>query len=450
MLTLTGPSGGRLCDGISRRDFLRIGGLSLGGLSLPQLLQAEQLAGIRRSHKAVIMIYLAGAPPHQDMFDLKMDAPSEIRGPHRPVRTNVPGIQISEHMPRCAKIMDKLVPVRTMYGSPSGDHDSFICYTGRPAPNQPPGGWPSMGSVLSKLQGPATPAIPAFVGLAPKAGHPPYGSPGHPGFLGPMQTAFRPNGPGMEDLVLNGISLDRLADRQALLAGFDNFRRELDRSGVVEGLDDFNQQAFNILTSSKLMEALDLSREPARVRERYGSGDPKNYGDGAPRNCGHFLMARRLVEAGARCVTLNFGRWDFHSNNHSELLTHLPLFDQAMAALVEDLHERGLDQDVAVVAWGEFGRTPQINKDAGRDHWPQLGCALLAGGGMKTGQVIGATDRLGGEIAERGVHFGEVFATLYHQLGIDPNRVTLPDLSGRPHYLVNGWQPMPELVSSQA
>ena len=195
------------------------------------------------------------------------------------------------------------------------------------------------------------------------------------------------------------------------------------------------------------MEAFALSKEPAKVRERYGKGDPKNYGDGAPRNCEHFLIARRLVEAGARCVTLNFGRWDFHSDNHSELLTHLPLFDQAMSALVEDLHERGLDKDVAVVAWGEFGRTPQINKDAGRDHWPQGGCALLAGGGMKTGQVIGATDHLGGEIVDRGVHFGEVFATLYHQLGLDPNRVALPDLTGRPQYLVDGWEPMRELIA---
>jgi hypothetical protein len=352
-------------------------------------------------------------------------------------------------MPYCAKIMDKLVPIRTMYGSPSGDHDSFICYTGRPATKQPPGGWPSMGSVLSKLKGPVDPAIPAFVGLAPKAGHPPYGSPGHPGFLGAAQSAFRPNGgPGMEDLKLNGITLERLADRRALLAGFDSLRRKLDASGAVEELDGFTQAAFNILTSSRLTEALDLSREPARVRERYGKGDAKNYGDGAPRNCEHFLAARRLVEAGVRCVTLNFGRWDFHSNNHSELLTHLPLFDQGMSALVEDLHERGLDKDVAVVAWGEFGRTPQINKDGGRDHWPQLGCALLAGGGMKTGQVIGTTDRLGGEITSRGVHFGEVFATLYHQLGIDANQVTLPDLSGRPQYLVDGWQPMPELMTA--
>ena len=266
MLKIYGESGGRLCDGVSRRDFLKIGGLAFGGLSLPQLLQAEQLAGLRKSHKAVIMIYLVGAPPHQDMFDLKMDAPQEIRGPHRPISTNVPGIQISEHMPRCAKIMDKLVPIRTMYGSPSGDHDSFICYTGRAVPKQPPGGWPSMGAVLSKLKGPTEPTIPPFVGLAPKAGHPPYGSPGHPGFLGPTHSAFRPDGPGLEDLKLNGVTLDRLADRHALLTGFDNFRRDLDRSGAVEGMDSFQQQAFNILTSSKLMEALDLSKEPAKVQ----------------------------------------------------------------------------------------------------------------------------------------------------------------------------------------
>ena len=194
--------------------------------------------------------------------------------------------------------MDKCVVLRSVHGSPDGNHDSFICYTGRRVPNQPPGGWPSMGAVLSKLQGQFRPGMPAFVGLAPKAGHPPYGSPGHPGYLGPAHSAFRPSGPGMEDLQLHGVSLEKLADRKALLSSFDNFRRDLDRTGMVEGLDAFNQQAFDILTSSKLVEALDVSREPARVRERYGKGDPNNYGDGAPRNCEHFLIARRLVEAG--------------------------------------------------------------------------------------------------------------------------------------------------------
>ncbi len=446
MLTISGKPKGRFCDGVSRRDFLKIGGLAMGGMALPDILRAEAEAGIRKSNKAVIMIYMCGAPPHQDIFDLKMDAPLEIRGPYRPISTNVPGIQISEHMPRCAKIMDKLAPIRSLYGSPSGDHDSFICYTGRTVLNQPPGGWPSMGATISKLQGPTDPAIPAFVGLAPKTGHPPYGSPGHPGFLGPAHSAFRPNGPGMSDLTLNGVSLERLNDRRALLEGFDRYRREVDASKLMEGLDAFNQQAFGVLTSSKLAEALDINREPAKVRERYGKGDANNYGDGAPRNLEHFLLARRLVEAGVRCVTLNFGRWDFHSNNFSELLTHLPLFDQGFSALVEDLHERGLDQDVSVVACGEFGRTPTVNKDGGRDHWPRVGGGVMAGGGMKTGQVIGATDRLGGEPVDRPVHFGELFATLYHNLGFDISKTTMEDLSGRPQFLVDGWQPMKELV----
>ena len=438
MLNIFGSSSGQLCDGTSRRDFLRVGALGMGGLALPQLLEAEARAGLGKSHKAVIMIYLVGAPPHQDMYDLKMDAPAEVRGPFRPIKTNVPGIEICEHLPRLARIMDKLVPLRSVYGSPDGDHDSFICYTGRHKRIQPPGGWPSMGSVVSKFQGPVDKSVPPFVGLAPKAGHPPYGSPGLPGCLGAPQAAFRPAGEGMSDLTLNEISPTRLNDRKSLLASFDHFRRDVDNSGVLEGLDAFQQRALGMLTSSKLAEALDLSKEDARTRERYGKGFTANYGDGAPRNLEHFLMARRLVEAGARVVTLNFGRWDFHSDNFNEAKnTHLPYFDQGMSALVQDLHDRGMDKDVAVVAWGEFGRTPNINKDAGRDHWPRVGGGLLAGGGFRTGQVIGATDRLGGEIAGRGVHFGEVFASLYKHLGLDPHDTTFTDLSGRPYPLVD-------------
>jgi hypothetical protein len=393
------------------------------------------------------MIYMCGAPPHQDMYDLKMDAPAEIRGEFQPIDTNVAGIQICEHLPRLARIMDKLVPLRSVYGSPNGSHDSFICYTGRSFVQQPPGGWPSVGAVMSKLQGSKSPGIPPFVGLSPNAGHPPYGSPGLPGFLGAAHSAFRPNGEGQADLRLNGISAERLGDRRQLLASVDRLRREMDNSGKMEGLDAFTRQALGVLTSSALADALDVSREDPRVRERYGKGDPRNYGDGAPRNLEHFLIARRLVEAGVRCVTLNFGRWDFHSSNFSEFKnTHGPQFDQGMSALVEDLHERGLDKDVSVVAWGEFGRTPIINKDAGRDHWPQVGGALLAGGGMRCGQVIGATDRLGGEPVERPVHFAEVLATLYHRLGIDANATTVRDLAGRPQYVVEKFRPMRELV----
>ncbi len=445
MLSITGKTA-PLCDGLSRRDLLKIGALSVGGLTLPQLLRAEQQSGVRNSRKAVIMIYMCGAPSHQDMYDLKMDAPSEIRGEFRPIPTNVPGIEICEHMPRLAAIMDKCIPLRSVVGSPDGAHDSFICYTGRSTRNQPAGGWPSLGSVVSKTLGPRNRAVPPFVGLSPDAGHPPYGSPGLPGFLGVANAAFRPSGPSRDDMVLKDISTERLSDRQRLLASFDTLRRDVDATGTLEGMDAISQQAFDILTSSALAEALDLSQEPQEVRERYGKGDPKNFGDGAPRNLEHFLMARRLVEAGARVVTLNFGRWDFHSDNFPGLKnTHLPQFDQGLSALIEDLHVRGLADDVAVVAWGEFGRTPRINGDGGRDHWPQVGGGLIAGGGFRTGQVIGATDRLGGEAIDRPIHFGEVLASLYRHLGIDPGHANMRDLSGRPQYAV-GHSPMPELV----
>lgn len=444
MLSIMGAKQ-RLCDGYSRREILKVGALAMGGLTLSQLLQAEAVAGVGKSHKAIIMIYLVGAPPHQDMYDLKMDAPAEIRGEFQPIDTNVPGIQICEHMPRLARIMDKCVPLRSVYGSPNGNHDSFICYTGRSFDNQPTGGWPSIGSFVSKLKGPTNPAVPPFIGLAPDAGHPPYGSPGHPGFLGVGHAAFRPSGPARNDMVLNGITDERLQDRKSLLRAVDKIRRDIEASGKLDGMDQIEAQALNILTSSDLAKALDLSQEDPAIRERYGKGDNRNYGDGAPRNLEHFLMARRLVEAGARVVTLNFGRWDFHSSNFSEAKnTHLPLFDQGLATLIEDLHERGMDKDVAVVAWGEFGRTPRINNEAGRDHWPQVGGGLIAGGGFRTGQVIGATDRLGGEIADRPVHFGEVHASLYRFLGIDLE-TKLNDLSGRPQYLVDKHEPMPEL-----
>ena len=445
MLPVFGPSV-RLCQGKTRREAMRIGALGLGGLTLPNLLRAEQSSGVGSNVKSVIMIYLVGAPPHQDMYDLKMDAPSEIRGEFQPIPTNVPGIEICEHLPGLAKVMDKCVPLRSVYGSPSGAHDSFICYTGRTTQKQPAGGWPAIGSVVSKIQGPVNPSVPPFVGLAPDAGHPPYGSPGLPGFLGVGHAAFRPSGPARADMVLQGIGQERLQNRKSLRSALDRFRRSSDASGAMEGLDTIEQQALDILTSSHLEEALDLSKEDPVVRERYGKGFEKRYGDGAPRNCEHFLMARRLVEAGVRVVTLNFGRWDFHSRNFSEARdTHLPYFDQALSALIEDLYERGMDKDVAVVAWGEFGRTPKINKDAGRDHWPRVGGGLIAGGGFRTGQVIGATDRLGGEVADRPVHFGEVHATLHRFLGI-PEDATVDDLTGRPQYLVDGHQPLHEIL----
>jgi hypothetical protein len=446
MLTIYGNSS-RFCDGVSRRNFLRIGALGLGGLALPQLLAAEAQSGLRQSHKAIIMIFLPGGPSHQDIFDLKMDAPQEVRGEFRPMATTVPGIQICEHLPLLAGMMDKLAIIRSVVGA-LDDHDAFQCLTGRTNRNQPPGGWPALGAVLSKLQGPVNPYVPPFVGLSPKMGEMRWARTGEPGFLGVGHAPFQPNkGGGKDDMTLNGVTLERLADRKRLLASFDRFRREVDASGMMEGLDAFNEQAFGILTSSKLLEALDVEKENPKVRARYGKGDPKNRDDGGPKLMEHMLIARRLVEAGARCVTLAFSRWDHHGKNFDALRQDLPLLDQGVSALVEDLHQRGLDKDVSVIVWGEFGRTPTINQNGGRDHWPRVSCAALACGGMKTGQVIGATDRLGGEASERPVYFGEIFATLYHNLGIDVNKTTLPDLSGRPQFLVdNGYQPVKELV----
>jgi hypothetical protein len=378
------------------------------------------------------------------MFDLKMDAPSEIRGEFKPMPSNVPGIEICEHLPRMAKMMDKLVPIRSVVGAVD-EHTDFQCMTGYTSRNQPPGGWPSFGSVVSRLQGSVRPSVPPFIGLEPKMQHKPYNA-ATPGFLGVAHRSFHPEGNGKSDMVLNDITLERLADRRALLASFDNLRRDVDTSGFMEGMDAFNEQAFGMLTSSKLLEALDVEKENPQVRERYGKGDPKPHGDAAPMLTEQFLMARRLVEAGARCVTVAFGFWDYHGNNFTNAKKDLPLLDHGVTALVEDLHQRGLDKDVSVIVWGEFGRTPVINKDAGRDHWPKVSCALLACGGMKTGQIIGATDRTGSEPTERPVHFQEVFATLYHNLGIDVNKATVTDLAGRPHYLVDGYQPMKELV----
>jgi hypothetical protein len=451
MLTILGENSGRFCDGHSRRDFLQIGGLALGGASLPQLLQAESSLGKPSrsiNHKAVIMVMLPGGPPHQDMWDLKMDAPSEYRGEFRPIKTNVPGVEICEEFPRIAKMADKFSFVRSMVGC-EGPHDLMMCLTGRPGrKNVPPGGWPSIGSALSKLKGQASSDCPPFVGLSPKCRHDEWGDPGQSGFLGPAHSAFTPfRGGGKEDIVLDGVSIERLRDRRALLSSFDQFRREVDQSGMMEGLDTFNEQAFGVLTSSALADALDLSKEDPKLVDRYGKGTETLQADGCWKRLDQFLMARRLVEAGARCVTVGFSRWDWHSDNFGRGRQDFPLLDQGLSALVQDLHDRGLDKDVSVVVWGEFGRTPKINEKGGRDHWPRVSSAVLACGGMNHGQFIGATDRLGGEASERPVEFQEVFSTLYHNMGIDAQNTTVEDLTGRPMYLVDPeHSPMKELV----
>ncbi len=450
MLNILGGSCGRFCDGLTRRTFLHVGGLALGGLSLPHILRAEAESG-SRSHKAVILIFLSGGPPHQDMVDLKPDAPAEIRGEFRPIRTRVPGIDICEHLPRLADRMDRLAIIRSVVGS-EGQHASFQCMTGRTHARQPAGGWPSLGSTVSKLQGPTHPAIPPFVGLSPRMKTPTWADVGQPGFLGLTHAAFKPNAEGMSGMVLKTMTLDGLRDRKALLAHFDGLRREMDAAGSLEAADKFTRQALEILTSSKLAEALDLDKEDPRLRDRYGRGSPEpaGYGDAGPLLNDYFLAARRLVEVGVRVVTLAYGRWDWHGKPHGTTFenarNHLPMLDQGLATLLDDLHQRGLDKDVTVLVWGEFGRTPKINPQGGRDHWPPVGCALLAGGGLRTGQVIGSTDRLADHARDRPVHFQEIFATLYHNLGIDPATATVNDLTGRPVHVVDGYDPIRELL----
>ncbi len=446
----------RYCDGVPRRQFLQIGGLALGGLSMPAILQAEAKARAEGrevktgglGHKAVIMIYLSGGPSHQDMYDLKMKAPKEIRGSFKPIGTSVPGIQICEHMPRLARSMEKFAIIRSLYGSPN-QHNSDISLSGYPSgPRGRQNGHPSLGSVVSRLKGPVDPSVPPFVGLTTPTKHTPYSNPGDPGFLGQGYSAFQPSGQAMANMKLNGVSLDRLGDRRRLLSSIDRFRQHIDRSAIYESADTFTRQAFDVLGSSRLIEAMNLDKTDSALRDRYGRGSsaPAFGEDAGPHWMDQFLMARRLVEAGVRCVTLSFGSWDRHGANFTRLPIQLPKLDQAVTALVEDLHNRGLDQDVSVIAWGEFGRTPRINKGGGRDHWPQASCALLAGGGMKVGQVIGSTNRLGEVPQDRPVHYQDVFATLYRNLGIDPMTATIDDQAGRPQYLLDRREPVEELA----
>ena len=433
MFTLLGPKS-RYCDGVSRRSFLKIGGLAMGGLALPDLLRAEAVRGTGGSHKSVIMVYLSGGLAHQDTFDLKPDAPEGIRGEFRPIATRLPGVFIGELLPRIAGILDKVAVLRAVVGQVD-EHSSFQSLTGFRMSQSQREGKPHFGSVVSKVQGPADPVVPPFIDLFPTMQHKPYNTPG-PGHIGLSHRPARMDGDDLALLKQQSVAPERFAGRQRMLADFDHFRRDVD-SAEMGGMDSFYQRAFDVLTTNKVARALDLSREDPRLRDRYGIGSPRHLGDGAPMWNDQLLIARRLVEAGARVVTVAYGFWDTHGQNFRHLKQHLPLFDPGISALVEDMYMRGLDQDVSVVVWGEFGRTPKINKEAGRDHWAPVNSALLAGGGMKVGQVIGSTDKIGGTAASHPIHYHDVLATVYHNLGIDPHGF-IADKSGRPVGILPG------------
>jgi uncharacterized protein (DUF1501 family) len=457
-------------NGLSRREFLTAGALGVGGWTLADLLRAEAAAGIKASEKAIVMIHLDGGPPQLDLFDLKPDAPVEIRGEFKPIATKVTGLQICELLPKVASIADKFAFVRSLTGS-AGAHDAFQCQSGFQAKDlQSLGGRPALGSVVAKLRGSPKDVAPPFVDLM--QGRPLVRNSARPGFLGPTYNPFRPDiskmfarelEPGMkkelaargEDhtvrlTLVDGLSAERLRDRAELLAGFDNVRRELDASGTMEAMDRFTQQAVNILTSGKFAAAMDLSQEPPRGLERYtpaaSSDADRFYTSEDATSVRKLLLARRLIEAGVRCVSVSFSDFDTHAKNFPRMRQLLPLIDHGLHAFVTDLEERGMLGDVSIVAWGEFGRTPKINKDGGRDHWPAVSPVLLAGGGMQVGQVIGATDRHAAAVTSRLVQFQDVFATLYYNLGIDPAATTLTDPNGRPQHLLDQEQPIRELV----
>lgn len=482
MLTIPGPASA-YCDRTSRRSFLRIGGLALGGLSLPGILRAQAAgaeaatgvsqpdapAGARAVIRGTIVVLLPGGPTHLDTLDLKPDAPAEIRGEFRPIATRVPGIEICELLPRLAGLADKLTLIRSLVGF-LDDHNTHWCTTGWEShpemdssplvPGFPAGDWPSLGAVLSRQLGPQEAGVPPSVDLTPIEPDARFilrTPPGQPGFLGAAHAGFEVNSVDRSNITLGGTSLARLRDRRGLLSAFDQFRRRVDRPGALDGIEEFHRQAIELLASSRLAEALDLGREESDVRGRYGLDRAYPLERDGRTLLDQFLLARRLIEAGARCVTLAFSRWpfgrmlkgdynwDWHKNLFAEARGALPLLDVGLSALIEDLDERGLLDEVAVVVWGEFGRTPRINGDAGRDHWPSVASALVAGGGLRSGQVIGSTTRWGERPQTRPVHFREVFATLYQRLGIDVAATQLVDLAGRPQYLVGEHRPMAEL-----
>jgi hypothetical protein len=440
----------------SRRQVLRIGALGFGGLTMSDVLRLQALGGSAAAPpKSVIMIVLPGGPSHIDMYDPKPEAPVEFRGEFTSIPTNVPGMDFCEHLPLQAQIADKLSVVRGMRFL--GRHDPYELLSGYPSQRtgeiRAAEKWPVFGSVAARVRGGAASPIPSYVNLNDLRVVPDTDDPEVPRYLGPQYVPFRPTGPGLANLRLHdAVSTQRFQDRKALLADFDQARRQAESSAGMQSLDEFQRCAFGMISSGEVYRALDLGLEDEDTRERY-------------RGCENLLLARRLIEAGVSVVTAAqggfrapglpvFGVWDTHVENFPSMRKLLPEYDRAIYTLITDLYARGLDRQVAVVVWGEFGRSPRIGDEVralgsrfadGRGHWWDAGFVLFAGGGLRMGQVVGETDAR----AER--HMGRpytpqnVLATLYHVLGIDP-ALTFPDFQGRPMHLLDDREMIRELV----
>jgi len=441
---------------LNRRGFVKAGLLGTAGLSLADLLRTEaQASEIARPtpQNNVIILWMRGGPSHIDMWDPKPDAPEEYRGEFGVSRSNVPGILLSDMLPRSARIMDKWSIIRSLHhndaGHSAGDQ---ICFTGYPSgPNPDENIYPSCGSIVSRQLGHLSPDLPAYVmipRMLPGAGA---------AYLGvahkPFETGADPANPGSFRLpnfsLPSGVTLDQVGERRGLLSSFDSIRRDVDRTGQFVALDRFQHQAWDILTSPRARQAFDLDSEPQHIRERYGlmpSFDP-----GASNRCGapnwaqRMLLARRLVEAGVRLVTVDLRWWDTHVLGFDSLRRgFLPRWDRAFPALLEDLETRGLLENTLVVAWGEFGRTPRVNNDAGRDHYPNVFSAALAGGPVRGGRVVGESDSRGAFPKTNGKTPQDVLALMYRHLGVDIT-TSYQDNTGRPHPVLPSGRPVEEL-----
>lgn len=444
MLTLSGISNGRLCNGVSRRRFIQIGSLSLFGLTLPDLLRAEARHP-RQSKRSVILIWQHGGPSQLDTFDMKPAAVEEVRGPYQPISTNLPGLQICQLMPYHAKVMDKCTIIRSFTHNNS-DHwaaahwllTGYLGATGadRAARN------PSMGAVASLLLGPRQSGVPATVNINDGG----FGFHGA-SYLGVAHNPFRtgefsygneagrlPTGSDRSFQLTDGLTQDRLLNRLSLMQQFDRIRRDVDATGTFDNMDQMSSQAQEMLLSGRARAAFDLDKEDPKLREAYGSG----WGEQA-------LLARRLIEAGVRYVSLNTGYWDDHGNIKRALDDKLVRHDRAVGVLIQDLADRGMLDDTLVITAGEFGRTPRINNNAGRDHWPQAQSILIAGGGYKHGQIIGSTNSKAEHPTSRPIHPPDFNAIVYHAMGLRPED-TIRDRLNRPVHLVHGGEVPVELL----
>jgi len=424
----------RNCEGSSRRDFLRVGGLGLGSLSLANLMQRKAKAaeqGIRTSDKSVIWLWLGGGPTQVETFDPKMTAPSEYRSVTGEVKTVLPGVTLGGNFERIAGLADKMAFVRsfahTNSGHSGGTHYVMTGYDNRLADNGAVADRPFLGSIMSRIRGTNHPVtgIPTYVRLGGI-----YAD--GPAFLGTAFGPFDPAGEARRNMSLS-IEQSRLSNRRAMLDGIDNVKRDIDRKGLMEGLDSFEEQAFNLILS-RSQQAFDLKYEDPRVVDRYGKGLGEQ-----------MLQARRLCEAGCGFVTLQHGGWDMHSNIKQEMDRRGPEIDRAVSALVEDLDQRGMLENVLLVISGEFGRTPKINGSSGRDHWAPLSTLAFAGGGLKMGQVVGESAEKVDVPKTTPITPQDLMATVFHVLDFD-KRIQFTNQSGRPTYLIENGRPIEELI----